>query len=275
MRKGQFDSTGWAEHGQGEAFHKNAPWSSEEQRAEVEGGVLYVVSTPIGNMRDITLRALDVLAQVDVIAAEDTRHTGLLLKRYAIRTPLTSYHEYNRLKKTPELIARLRRGESVALVSDAGTPGISDPGSYLVRAALAENLRVQAIPGPTALVTALVTSGLATDRFVFEGFLPTKKGRRTRLESLRQEERTLVFYESPHRVHRTLRDLLEVLGDRQAVVARELTKKFEEIIRGPLSRLVAELQGKRMRGEVVLVVEGRPRLEQKADNERAKGKERQ
>lgn len=229
--------------------------------------MLYVVSTPIGNMRDITLRALDVLAQVDVIAAEDTRHTGLLLKHYGISTPLTSYYEYNRLKKTPELIARLRRGESVALVSDAGTPGISDPGCYLVRTAVAENLRVQAIPGPTALVTALVTSGLATERFVFEGFLPTKKGRKTRLESLRQEERTLVFYESPHRLQRTMRDLLEVLGERQAVVARELTKKFEEITRGPLSHLVAVLQEKPMRGEVVLVIEGRPRLQQQADNE--------
>ena len=274
MPRRHLDSIGWRDHGQSEPVQRCRPWRSGGQRAEVEGGVLYVVSTPIGNMRDITLRALDVLAQVDVIAAEDTRHTGLLLKHYGISTPLTSYYEYNRLKKTPELIARLRRGESVALVSDAGTPGISDPGCYLVRTAVAENLRVQAIPGPTALVTALVTSGLATERFVFEGFLPTKKGRKTRLESLRQEERTLVFYESPHRLQRTMRDLLEVLGERQAVVARELTKKFEEIIRGPLSHLVAALQEKRMRGEVVLVIEGRPRLQQQADNECGKGRVR-
>jgi 16S rRNA (cytidine1402-2'-O)-methyltransferase len=268
MAKGNREDRGWRRRGEasdlkGENARGEGQLTPVEDRSEVESGVLYLVSTPIGNLRDITLRALDVLAQVDVIAAEDTRHTGLLLRHYGIRTPLTSYYEYNRVKRTPELIARLRSGESVALVSDAGTPGISDPGSYLVRAAVAEGVRVQAIPGPTALVAALVASGLATDRFVFEGFLPTKKGRRTRLENLRQEERTLVFYESPHRLQRTLRDLMEALGDRQAVVARELTKKFEEIIRAPLSQLVANLEAKRIKGEVVLIVEGKARVHQR------------
>ncbi|MDZ7270045.1 MAG: 16S rRNA (cytidine(1402)-2'-O)-methyltransferase [candidate division KSB1 bacterium] len=227
----------------------------------VESGVLYVVSTPIGNLRDITLRALDVLGQVDLIAAEDTRRTAVLLAEYGIHTPMTSYHEYNRARKAPQLIARLQSGQSLALVSDAGTPGISDPGAHLVREALANGLRVEAIPGPTALVTALVISGLATDRFAFEGFLPAKKGRTTRLESLREETRTLVLYESPHRLLRTLRDLLRVLGDRQAVMARELTKKFQEVIRGSLSELVSTLERKKVKGEVVLIVAGKPRGE--------------
>ncbi len=223
--------------------------------------MLYVVSTPIGNLRDITLRALDVLGQVDLVAAEDTRRTGVLLRTYGIHTPTTSYHEYNRVRKTPELVRRLQAGQSVALVSDAGTPGISDPGAHLVREALAQGIPIQAVPGPTALLTALVISGLATDRFVFEGFLPVKKGRRTRLESLREEPRTLVFYESPHRLLRTLRELLAVLGDRRAVVARELTKKFEEVVRGSLSELVTAIEVRGVKGEVVLIVEGKPRRE--------------
>ncbi|MBC7186333.1 MAG: 16S rRNA (cytidine(1402)-2'-O)-methyltransferase, partial [Calditrichaeota bacterium] len=223
---------------------------------------------PIGNLRDITLRALDVLEQVDLIAAEDTRHTGILLQHYGIRKPLISYHQYNRVQRTPQLIERLKEGQAVALVSDAGTPGISDPGFYLVRAAITNGISVQAVPGPTALITALVASGLATDRFAYEGFLPTKKGRKTRLEGLRNEERTLVFYESPQRLQRTLRELLAVLGDRQAVVARELTKKFEEIIRAPLSELVSRFESKKVKGEVVLVVEGKGRTKHQADSTR-------
>jgi 16S rRNA (cytidine1402-2'-O)-methyltransferase len=239
-----------------------------QRETAVTPGVLYLVSTPIGNLRDITLRALDVLAQVDLIAAEDTRHTGILLRHYGVRKPLISYHQYNRVQRTPQLIERLKQGQAVALVSDAGTPGISDPGSYLVRAAISSGIPVQAVPGPTALMTALAASGLATERFAYEGFLPTKKGRKTRLESLRDEERTLVLYESPRRLQRTLRDLLAVLGDRQAVVARELTKKFEEIIRARLSELVSRFETQTVKGEVVLVVDGKGRSKRQADSTR-------
>lgn len=230
--------------------------SITEEIAGVEAGTLYLVSTPIGNLRDITLRALDVLRQVDLIAAEDTRRTRILLNRYGIRKPTLSFHDYNKQRRTPLLLQRLRDGEAVALVTDAGTPGISDPGFYLVRAAVQEGIAVTNVPGPTALVAALVISGLPTDRFVFEGFLPVKKGRRKRLQALAEEPRTLIFYEGPGRVLRTLRDLRETLGERNAAVARELTKKFEEVVRGPLSQVIDTLAAKTPRGEYVIVVQG-------------------
>lgn len=220
--------------------------------------MLYLVPTPIGNLEDLTFRALRVLREADLIACEDTRTSGVLLDHYGITTPRTSYHDHNERRKAPELVARMQAGETVALVTDAGSPGISDPGFYLVRACLQAGIRVEALPGPTAFVPALVLSGLPTDRFAFEGFLPAKKGRQGRLRALATEERTLVLYESPHRLVRTLNDLAEHLGaDRPAAVARELTKKFEEVARGTLGVLAAAFGAReRIRGECVLVVGG-------------------
>lgn len=223
--------------------------------AEPEG-TLYLVSTPIGNLEDITARAIRVLKQSDLIAAEDTRRTGMLLKHYGIENRLESYHDFNKEKKTPLLLRKLREGRSIALVSDAGTPGISDPAFYLVRAASLEGIRISPVPGPTAAVAALVSSGLATDRFAFEGFLPHKKGRKTRLEWLKSETRTIVLYESPHRVLRTLREMREILGDRKAAAVRELTKIHEEIVRGSLSEIEEAFSKRPVKGEFVLIVEG-------------------
>ena len=220
--------------------------------------MLILVPTPIGNMEDITLRALRVLREVDLIACEDTRTTGQLLARLDIDRPLTSYHDHNERARAPQLVARMQAGEDVALVTDAGTPGISDPGFYLVRECIRSGVEVQALPGAAAFVTAIVGSGLPSERFVFEGFLPQKKGRRTRLQELSQERRTMVLYESPHRLVRTLSDLSESFGaDRPAAVARELTKKFEEIRRGTLHELHSHYAAQdRVRGEIVLVVGG-------------------
>jgi 16S rRNA (cytidine1402-2'-O)-methyltransferase len=219
-------------------------------------GALYIVATPIGHLQDISHRALEVLRGVSLIAAEDTRTTRVLLDHYGIATPSVSYHSHNEVRRVPQLIERLKEGGSVAVVSDAGTPGISDPASVVVRAALEAGYPVVPIPGPTAFVSALVVSGLRTDRFVFEGFLPVKKGRRTRLSRLATEERTIVLYESPHRISRTVRELLEHCGDRRVVLARELTKKFEEVFRGRLSEAAAHLERKAPRGEFVVILEG-------------------
>jgi len=219
-------------------------------------GTLYIVSTPIGNLEDITLRALRILGEVDTVAAEDTRHTGRLLKHFEITARLESYHDHNKEGKTPHLIKRLSNGESIAVVTDAGTPGISDPAFYLVREAVKHNISISPIPGPTAAVAALVASGLPTDRFVFEGFLPPKKGRKTRLETLKTEPRTMIFYESPHRLLRTLRDLESHMGSRQVVIAREITKKFEEWIRGPLDQVLLQLAERSIKGECVIVLHG-------------------
>lgn len=221
--------------------------------------MLYLVPTPIGNLEDITLRALRILKEAAVIACEDTRTTGVLLQHYGIETPRMSYHDHNERQRAPQLIERMQSGDSVALVSDAGSPGISDPGFFLVRAAVEAGLRVEALPGPTAFVPALVMSGLPTDRFVFEGFVPQKKGRQTRLRQLAEEERTVVLYESPHRLVRLLGELISILGaDRPAAVARELTKLHEEVARGTLEELKADFEARpRVRGEVVLVVGGR------------------
>jgi 16S rRNA (cytidine1402-2'-O)-methyltransferase len=220
-------------------------------------GTLYVVATPIGNLEDITMRALRVLAEVKVIACEDTRHTRALLTRYAIKTPTTSYHEHSPPARERELLERLAAGESVALVSDAGTPLVSDPGYGLVAAAAERGIPVVPIPGPSAAVAALSASGLPTDAFLFAGFLPPKAGaRRARLAELAKVPATLVLYEAPHRIAATLEEAAEELGDREAVLARELTKVHEEFLRGRLSELSAALDASRRRGEFVLLISG-------------------
>ncbi len=226
----------------------------------MSAGVLYLVSTPIGNLADITLRALEVLKSADLIAAEDTRHTGLLLSHYNLKGNLTSYHDFNQRSKAPRLIASLLSGKNIAVVSDAGTPGISDPAYNLVNLAIQNDIQIVPIPGPAAFVPALIVSGLPADRFVFEGFLPIKSGRRKkRLEVLREEQRTILLYESPHRLLRALTELSEVLGDRKISVSRELTKKFEETVRGRISEVRNYFESKSIKGEFVLVVEGRVR----------------
>ena len=218
---------------------------------------LTLVPTPIGNLDDITLRAGKVLAEVDAVVAEDTRVTGRLLQHLGLSKPLISFHSNNEHRMVEQLVGRLQRGERFALVSDAGTPAISDPGFLLVRAAVAAGVSVECLPGATAFVPALVNSGLPCDRFVFEGFLPPKKGRRTRLEELAREERTLVLYESPHRVARTLGELVEHFGaERRASASRELSKMHEETVRGTLAELHAHFTAHEPRGEFVVVVEG-------------------
>jgi 16S rRNA (cytidine1402-2'-O)-methyltransferase len=225
--------------------------------AEPAPGTLYLVGTPIGNVEDLTPRAQRLLGAVDVIAAEDTSHTKGLLDRFGIRRPMLSYHDHNKDARTPELIDRLREGASVAVVSDAGSPGISDPAFTLVRAAVAAGFDVIPVPGPSSALCALEVSGLPTDRFAFEGFLPRKPGkRRTRIEQLRDDPRTLIFFESPHRLKAALADLAAVLGNRPASLSRELTKKFEETRRGPLHDLLAWVKESPPRGEFVLVVGG-------------------
>jgi 16S rRNA (cytidine1402-2'-O)-methyltransferase len=225
---------------------------------EVEHPVqLYLVPTPIGNLKDITLRALEVLKSVDVILAEDTRTTGKLLKFYEIQRPLQSYHIFNEHKTVEKLIERLKKGEVMALVSDAGTPAVSDPGFLLVRAAKDAGIEVNCLPGATAFVPALVNSGLPNDRFTFEGFLPHKKGRKTRIEALIDEPRTMIFYESPHRLMKTLEQFAEAFGkDRMASVSRELTKLYEENVRGTLEELITYYQENPIKGEIVVVVQG-------------------
>lgn len=220
-------------------------------------GILYIVATPIGNLDDITLRALRILKEVDVVAAEDTRHTQILLRHHDIHKPLTSYHEHNERAKSQELITRLERGQNIALVSDAGTPAISDPGFRLVVQAIRAGVRIIPIPGASAVTAVLSGSGLPTDRFVFEGFLPAKKKqRRERLQTLRDERRTLIFYEAPHRLKEALGDILELLGNRDAVLAREVSKVHEEFLRGPVSELIRALASGDVRGEVTLIISG-------------------
>jgi 16S rRNA (cytidine1402-2'-O)-methyltransferase len=220
-------------------------------------GTLYIVATPIGNLEDITLRALRVLKEAAVIAAEDTRHSRHLLDRHAIAAPLTSYHDHNKEEKAPVLVARLLEGQDVALVSDAGTPGISDPGYFLINLAVSQGVPVVPVPGATAAIAALSVSGLPTDRFAFEGFLPQKQVARTkRLQALAKEERTLIFYEAPHKVLRTLEDMLAVLGDRKAVITRELTKVHEETLRGTLAEILERLKSGVIRGEFTIVLHG-------------------
>ena len=223
-------------------------------------GTLAIVSTPIGNMEDITLRALRILKEADLIAAEDTRRTGLLLKHFGIEKPLTSYFEGNELKKKEVILSRLKQGDRVALVSDAGTPGISDPGFRLIRAAIENEIPVIPIPGPSAVITALSISGLPTDAFFFKGFLPHKsKKRRDLLRELEEARETLIFYESPHRISETLKDVYEVLGDREIVLTRELTKVYEEVLRGKVSEILNQIGSRQLRGEMTLVISGKTR----------------
>lgn len=221
-------------------------------------GTLYVVPTPVGNMEDITLRALRVLREADVVLAEDTRTSGVLLKHYDIKARLASHHKFNEHHTSEALAARMAAGETMALISDAGTPAISDPGFMLVRACAARGVRVECLPGPTAFVPALVASGLPCERFAFEGFLPQKKGRATRLAELAGEERTLIFYESPYRVTRTLAQLAEAFGpERRCAAVREISKVHEECVRGTLAEVGAHFEANEPRGEFVLVVEGK------------------
>lgn len=219
---------------------------------------LYLVPTPIGNLTDITLRALDTLKNVDIVLTEDTRTSGFLLKHYSITKPLQSFHNFNEHKILQSLVERMKNGETMALVSDAGTPGISDPGFLIARACLQAGLKIECLPGATAFVPALLKSGLAADRFVFEGFLPHKKGRQTLLKKLAEEERTIIFYESPHRLLKTLEQLKEYFGaERQASVSRELTKKFEETKNGTVQELLDYFSAKEIKGEIVMVVDGK------------------
>lgn len=218
---------------------------------------LYVVPTPVGNLEDMTMRAVRVLNEVDLILAEDTRTTSVLLKHFDIHTPMSSHHKFNEHKTVEQVVSRIQQGTTVALVSDAGTPAISDPGFLLVRACVAHDVDVECLPGATAFVPALVNSGLPNDRFCFEGFLPQKKGRQTKFKELAVEERTMIFYESPFRIVKTLEQMAEYWGaERKASVSREISKKFEETVRGTLSELIVHFTENPPKGEFVMVVEG-------------------
>ena len=220
--------------------------------------MLYIVSTPIGNLEDITLRGLRILKEVDYIAAEDTRHTQILLKKYEIVKRILSFHAFSSSHKTEKIINFLKDGKNIALVSDAGTPGISDPGYVLVKRAIEENIEISPIPGPSAFLTALSGSGLPVNKFIYLGFLPIKKGRQTLFKQFLDEKRTIVFYESPHRIIKTLNQLLDVLGDRNIVLARELTKMYEEFLRGSLSEIIENLKNKnKVNGEFVVILGGK------------------
>jgi 16S rRNA (cytidine1402-2'-O)-methyltransferase len=217
--------------------------------------MLYVVSTPIGNLGDITLRALEVLKSVDVIAAEDTRHSGMLLKRFEIKKPLLSYHEHNEAMRAAQLVERLAAGEDVALITDAGTPALSDPGARLILECIKRRLPFTIVPGPSSILTALVGSGFSTEQFCFRGFLPVKSGRREReLRGAAEREETTVFFESPYRLTKTLAACIEIMPDRQLCVARELTKKFEEFQRGTASELLAHYEAHPPKGEIVVMI---------------------
>jgi len=217
-------------------------------------GIVYVVSTPIGNLSDITFRAIEILKSVPLIAAEDTRKTKILLNHYKILTPLISYYEHNHFSRIDRIIAHLQDGKNIAVVTDAGTPGVSDPAYKLIRDAIAIGVEIESIPGASAVLAALISSGLPTDRFIFEGFLPPKKGRKKRLSALEQESATIIFFENPKRMKRTLNDILENIGNRPAVVCRELTKLYEEIIRGTVEDLLAYFSKHDIKGECVLLI---------------------
>ena len=221
-------------------------------------GILYIVPTPIGNLEDITLRALRILKEADMILAEDTRTSGILMKHFGIQNHLVSHHKFNEHGTAAGIVERLKEGQMIALISDAGTPGISDPGFYLAREAAREGITVQCLPGPTAFVPAVVASGLPCDRFCFEGFIPQKKGRQSFVESLKEEPRTMIFYESPYRLVKSLQLFASVFGnDRQACVCRELSKLHEESVRGTLESLILHFTETEPRGEIVIVVAGR------------------
>lgn len=232
-------------------------------------GILYIVPTPVGNMEDMTFRAIRILKEADVILAEDTRTSGILLKHFEIKNHLMSHHKFNEHGTAAGIVERLRGGATVALISDAGTPGISDPGFYLVREAVNAGVTVQCLPGATAFVPALVASGIPDDRFCFEGFLPQKKGRATRLKNLSDETRTMIFYESPYRVVKTLRQFAEYFGeDRQVSACREISKIHEESVRGTLSEVIAHFEEHEPRGEFVLVVAGKSEKDNKTKQDK-------
>jgi len=219
---------------------------------------LYIVPTPIGNLKDISIRAIEVLKDVDLVLAEDTRKSGILLKHHSIDTPLLSHHKFNEHRESERICRQIGSGKKIALITDAGTPGISDPGFLLVRTCLENNIEVETLPGATAFIPALVNSGLPCDRFCFEGFLPHKKGRTKRIKKLEEEERTMVFYESPYRIEKLVNELIELFGgDRRASLSRELTKIHEETIRGSLAELAGKFNDSQARGEYVLVVAGK------------------
>lgn len=220
-------------------------------------GILYLVPTPIGNLKDMTFRAIETLNESDIILAEDTRNSGILLKHYEISTQMRSYHAHNEHQITEEIIKQLNEGKTFSLITDAGSPGISDPGFLLVRTCVENNIEVIALPGATAFVPALTVSGLISNEFIFVGFLPVKKGRQSKLNELKEEKRTMIFYESPHKITRTLKDLAEFFGaERKASLSREITKKFEETLRGTLTELHKISETRNLKGEMVLVVEG-------------------
>ena len=228
----------------------------------MEYGKLYVCPTPIGNLEDITLRTLRILKEVDIIACEDTRHSLRLLNHYEIKKPLTSYHEHNIKEKGPELIKKIIDGKNIAVISDAGMPGISDPGAHLIKLAIEEDILIEVLPGPSASITALVVSGLNTDKFVFEGFLPSKKRDRIKaLENISKEKRTIIFYESPHRIINFLDDILSTLGNREIAVCREITKLHEEIFRGNVSAALKRFTDGDIKGEFVIILEGNTEIE--------------
>ena len=220
----------------------------------MSNGVLYVVSTPIGNLEDFTFRAISILSKSKVIAAEDTRQSKKLLNHYNISTPLISYFDHNKSYKIPKIIDRLKKNENVSIISDAGTPAISDPAYKLVRAAISEGITVESIPGASSSLCALTTSGLPTDRFIFEGFLPPKKGRKTILQNLRVFDGTIIFFENPKRLKRTLKDIHSFIGDRPCVVCRELTKMHEEVIRGTVSKIMMDVDKITLKGEMVILI---------------------
>lgn len=229
-------------------------------------GKLYICPTPIGNLEDITIRTLNTLRDVDLIAAEDTRNSLKLLTHYDIKKPLTSYHKYNIEEKSNYLIDKINEGEDIALISDAGMPGISDPGEELIKLAIERNVEVFVLPGATASITALVASGLTTEKFVFEGFLPSKEGQRKKeLGNLKEEKRTLIFYESPHRLLKSLEDMREVFGNRKIAVARELTKYYEEVARGTIEEIIDSFSHRDVKGEIVIVVDGAQVVEEEID----------
>lgn len=220
-------------------------------------GKLYLVPTPIGNLKDMTFRAVEILKESDVVLAEDTRNSGILLKHYEIETPMRSYHMHNEHQATEDIIRQLKDGQTISIITDAGTPGISDPGYLLAKECVANNITIECLPGATAFVPALVVSGLPNNEFTFIGFIPVKKGRKSKLDSLVDEKKTMIFYESPHKIGRTLRDLAETFGnERKASLSREISKKFEETLRGSLIELAEIAEKRNLKGEMVLVVEG-------------------
>lgn len=231
-------------------------------------GTLYLVPTPVGNLEDMTFRAVRLLKEADIILAEDTRTTGILLKHYDIHKPLMAHHKFNEHGTSASIVERLKTGQTICLVTDAGTPGISDPGFYLVREAVAAGIEVQTLPGATAFVPALVSSGLPCDKFCFEGFLPQKKGRQTRLEQLMTEERTMIFYESPYRLLKTLQQFADMYGEeRQVSVCREISKIHEESVRGPLAEVIAHFTATPPKGEIVIILAGAEPVKSKGNRE--------